>query len=289
MVCYLRSRLSSGLGGPPRHGTPRVGPSQAHAVGHCHIDTAWLWPFSETHRKTARSWSAQLRLAERFPWHVFTASSVRGSNRLLWLLFAGSGHDRLATTPVVVTSHHRRSSMSGYFRTTRASLQRSRPQPRVEASYPWEVRGRRAGSLHFQDLHSATPALHMMTRACRHACACVMSSNTHILGGGGHLGKVRHLANVGPPPPRLPTTNLAQLSSAFPHPNQQGRGSRWTPTCPLESRWSVGRVSNAAPYPALHGCGAHTGPRTDPPWPARQGRFRLSSAPVGPPVHDSRT
>eukprot|EP00198_Chlamydomonas_reinhardtii_P001051 XP_001690386.1 predicted protein [Chlamydomonas reinhardtii] len=48
---------------------------QVHAVGHCHIDTAWLWPFSETHRKTARSWSSQLRLAERYPWHVFTASS----------------------------------------------------------------------------------------------------------------------------------------------------------------------------------------------------------------------
>ncbi|GLC41223.1 hypothetical protein PLESTB_001525400 [Pleodorina starrii] len=50
---------------------------QVYAVGHCHIDTAWLWPFSETHRKTARSWSAQLRLAERFPWHVFTASSAQ--------------------------------------------------------------------------------------------------------------------------------------------------------------------------------------------------------------------
>lgn len=24
---------------------------QVHAVGHCHIDTAWLWPFRETRRK----------------------------------------------------------------------------------------------------------------------------------------------------------------------------------------------------------------------------------------------
>ncbi|KAG2501227.1 hypothetical protein HYH03_001036 [Edaphochlamys debaryana] len=54
-----------------------------YAVGHCHIDTAWLWPFSETHRKTARSWSAQLRLAERFPWHVFTASSAQ---QYQWLM-----------------------------------------------------------------------------------------------------------------------------------------------------------------------------------------------------------
>ncbi|PNH11582.1 Alpha-mannosidase 2C1, partial [Tetrabaena socialis] len=56
---------------------------QVYAVGHCHIDTAWLWPFSETHRKTARSWSAQLRLAERFPWHIFTASSAQ---QYEWLL-----------------------------------------------------------------------------------------------------------------------------------------------------------------------------------------------------------
>ena len=31
-----------------------------HAVGHCHIDTAWLWPYMETKRKIARSWSTQL-------------------------------------------------------------------------------------------------------------------------------------------------------------------------------------------------------------------------------------
>ena len=30
---------------------------QVHAVGHCHIDTAWLWPYRETKRKIARSWS----------------------------------------------------------------------------------------------------------------------------------------------------------------------------------------------------------------------------------------
>lgn len=28
------------------------------AVGHCHIDTAWLWPYAETKRKIARSWSS---------------------------------------------------------------------------------------------------------------------------------------------------------------------------------------------------------------------------------------
>lgn len=27
------------------------------AMSNCHIDTAWLWPFSVTQQKTARSWS----------------------------------------------------------------------------------------------------------------------------------------------------------------------------------------------------------------------------------------
>jgi alpha-mannosidase len=30
------------------------------ACGHCHIDTAWLWPYAETKRKIARSWSSQI-------------------------------------------------------------------------------------------------------------------------------------------------------------------------------------------------------------------------------------
>jgi len=50
-------------------------------MGHCHIDTAWLWPFSETRRKTARSWSSQLRLMEEYPEHLFTASSVSEGKR----------------------------------------------------------------------------------------------------------------------------------------------------------------------------------------------------------------
>ena len=34
------------------------------AIGHCHIDTAWLWPFSEARRKIARSWATQLELMD---------------------------------------------------------------------------------------------------------------------------------------------------------------------------------------------------------------------------------
>ena len=48
-----------------------------YAVGHCHIDTAWLWPFRETRRKWGRSWSSQLKLMELFPTFNFWASSAQ--------------------------------------------------------------------------------------------------------------------------------------------------------------------------------------------------------------------
>ncbi|GAA5834834.1 hypothetical protein JCM9279_007122 [Rhodotorula babjevae] len=47
------------------------------AIGNCHIDTAWLWPFSVTRQKTARSWSTQLDLMERYPEHRFVASQAQ--------------------------------------------------------------------------------------------------------------------------------------------------------------------------------------------------------------------
>eukprot|EP01126_Amoeba_proteus_P024131 TRINITY_DN2427_c0_g1_i5.p1 TRINITY_DN2427_c0_g1~~TRINITY_DN2427_c0_g1_i5.p1 ORF type:complete len:1066 (-),score=226.52 TRINITY_DN2427_c0_g1_i5:155-3352(-) len=50
---------------------------QITACGHCHIDTAWLWPFSETRRKCARSWSNQITLMEEFPEYVFAASQAQ--------------------------------------------------------------------------------------------------------------------------------------------------------------------------------------------------------------------
>lgn len=48
-----------------------------HAVGHAHIDTAWLWPIRETKRKCLRSFSNQLRLMERFPDYVFLCSQAQ--------------------------------------------------------------------------------------------------------------------------------------------------------------------------------------------------------------------
>ncbi len=44
------------------------------AVGHAHIDTAWLWPVKETIRKCARTFATQLDLIDRYPEYVFGAS-----------------------------------------------------------------------------------------------------------------------------------------------------------------------------------------------------------------------
>ena len=50
---------------------------QISAVGHCHIDTAWLWPYDETKRKCARSWTTQCDLIDKFPGYKFIASQAQ--------------------------------------------------------------------------------------------------------------------------------------------------------------------------------------------------------------------
>nr|CAG4651772.1 EOG090X04YD [Triops cancriformis] len=47
------------------------------AMGHCHIDSAWLWPYDETIRKCARSWVSTLGLLEEFPEMKFTCSQAQ--------------------------------------------------------------------------------------------------------------------------------------------------------------------------------------------------------------------
>jgi len=47
---------------------------QITAVGHAHIDTAWLWPLRETIRKCARTFSTALRYLETHPDYRFSCS-----------------------------------------------------------------------------------------------------------------------------------------------------------------------------------------------------------------------
>lgn len=44
------------------------------AIGNAHLDLAWLWPMAETHRKTARTFAAQLRLIDEYPDYKFIQS-----------------------------------------------------------------------------------------------------------------------------------------------------------------------------------------------------------------------
>jgi alpha-mannosidase len=47
------------------------------AIGHGHLDTAWLWPLEETYRKAIRTFSSQLGLMERYPEHRFACSQAQ--------------------------------------------------------------------------------------------------------------------------------------------------------------------------------------------------------------------
>lgn len=56
------------------------GPDSAHrisAIGHSHIDSAWLWPLRETKRKAARTVSSMTELLERYPEFRYGMSSAQ--------------------------------------------------------------------------------------------------------------------------------------------------------------------------------------------------------------------
>lgn len=44
------------------------------AIGHAHIDLAWLWPLRETRRKAARTFSTALMMLDKYPDYYFGAS-----------------------------------------------------------------------------------------------------------------------------------------------------------------------------------------------------------------------
>ena len=50
---------------------------QLSAVGHAHIDTAWLWPLRESIRKCARTFSTALDYMEKYPSYVFACSQAQ--------------------------------------------------------------------------------------------------------------------------------------------------------------------------------------------------------------------
>lgn len=48
----------------------------AYAVGHGHLDTAWLWPIAETYRKLLRTWTNQLGIMEAYSDYKFACSAA---------------------------------------------------------------------------------------------------------------------------------------------------------------------------------------------------------------------
>ncbi len=61
---------------------PMPAPARVTAVGHAHIDTAWLWPLRETIRKCARTFATAVTLMEDFPEYRFVCS---GAQHLVWM------------------------------------------------------------------------------------------------------------------------------------------------------------------------------------------------------------
>jgi alpha-mannosidase len=62
---------------------PNPGPGPVHlAVGNSHLDTAWLWPLRETHRKAARTFSTAVTMLDREPDYRFAASQPQ---QLAWI------------------------------------------------------------------------------------------------------------------------------------------------------------------------------------------------------------
>ena len=53
---------------------PSTSTHRITAVGHAHIDTAWLWPLRETRRKCARTFSTALALMDEYPDYRFACS-----------------------------------------------------------------------------------------------------------------------------------------------------------------------------------------------------------------------
>jgi alpha-mannosidase len=52
------------------------------AIGHAHIDTAWLWPLAETKRKCYRTFSTAVRMMDQYPEYKFSCSQAQ---QLAWV------------------------------------------------------------------------------------------------------------------------------------------------------------------------------------------------------------
>ncbi|OGF49611.1 MAG: hypothetical protein A2231_05120 [Candidatus Firestonebacteria bacterium RIFOXYA2_FULL_40_8] len=54
-----------------------ISASLVSAIGHSHIDTAWMWPLRETRRKVGRTFSTAIKMMEEYPDYKFGASQAQ--------------------------------------------------------------------------------------------------------------------------------------------------------------------------------------------------------------------
>ncbi len=72
-----RAALAPALAAPAQTSAHRI-----TAIGHAHIDSAWLWPLRETVRKCARTFTNVMALMDEHPDFVFACSSAQ---QFLWM------------------------------------------------------------------------------------------------------------------------------------------------------------------------------------------------------------
>ena len=147
-------RGAAGAGAGGRRGRPattwpappgRAGPSwpacwparptpsahRVHAVGHAHIDSAWLWPVRETVRKVARTFANVVALMEPASRLVFAASSAQ---QYAWLQRAPPGAVRAGPSSAWPRAGSCRSAGCGWSRTPTCPAARRWPASSWPAS-----------------------------------------------------------------------------------------------------------------------------------------------------------
>ncbi|HEY4224820.1 MAG TPA: glycoside hydrolase family 38 C-terminal domain-containing protein [Pseudolysinimonas sp.] len=75
-----RAALAGLLGTPSEPGT-ELGDFEYSAIGHGHLDQAWLWPIRETKRKAARTYLRQVAQTADYPGYLYGTSQPQ---QLLW-------------------------------------------------------------------------------------------------------------------------------------------------------------------------------------------------------------
>ena len=132
------------------------------AIGHAHIDTAWLWPLEETYRKCVRTFATQLRLMERYPDYRFACSQAQ---QYAWI------RDRAPGLWERIRERDRARAMApGRRHVDRARLQPARRRV-ARAPVPLRPALLRARARAPRDACSGTPTCSATTASSRRSCA----------------------------------------------------------------------------------------------------------------------